>query len=293
VITRVWLVAAALAAAVPRPAAAWGDQGHRIIALIAEPTLTPAARARVEALLAADTDTLTAPDIASAATWADKVRDINRDDAKARTGRWHFVDIEIDHPDLDAACFGHPVVPPEIPASEGPAQDCVIDKIAAFAAELANPATAQAERIVALKYVLHLVGDLHQPLHAADDHDRGGNDKRVSAPGVPAASLHHYWDDVFVHRLGDSATAIASELRAHITPAEVAAWSDGSLSDWAMDSFRIGRDDAYGGLRQPDARGSYTLTEAYMATATKDASWQLAKAGVRLAAVLNHALGAR
>src|ERR1700756_3213708 len=81
-----------------RPAFAWGDEGHEIIALIAERYLDPAVRDKVAMLLAADTDTLTAHDIASEATWADKYRDSDRNTTKARyeaTWRWHFVDIEI------------------------------------------------------------------------------------------------------------------------------------------------------------------------------------------------------
>jgi hypothetical protein len=73
---------------------------------------------------------------------------------------------------------------PGTPASDGAADDCVIDKIQSFAAELANPATDLEEQIVALKFLLHFVGDMHEPLHASDDHDRGGNDKCVSAQAI-------------------------------------------------------------------------------------------------------------
>ncbi len=189
-------VAIALAANVPwsRPVLAWGDEGHEVVALIAQSHLDPAAREKVKALLTADTDTLTAHSIGAAATWADRYRDLDRNGARQATREWHFVDIELDAPDLDRACFGHPPTPAGTLASNGPAKDCVVDKIEAFTAELANPATDPAERIVALKFVLHLVGDLHQPLHAADNHDRGGNDKRASATGVPAGTLHHFWD---------------------------------------------------------------------------------------------------
>ena len=131
-------------------------------------------------MLAADTDSLTAHDIASAATWADKFRDANINGSRLKTRQWHFVDIEIGAPDLDAACFNHPAIPAGTVASAGTAADCVVDKIRQFAAELANPATDQEEQIVALKFLLHFVGDMHQPLHASDDNDRGNN-KQVSA----------------------------------------------------------------------------------------------------------------
>jgi len=143
----VWLEA-------PHPAFAWGVEGHEIIALIAERYLDPAVRAKVAALLAADTDTLTDHDIASEATWADKYRDSDRNTTKARyeaTWRWHFVDIELAEPDLASACFGHPPLPLGVPASEGPPRACVVDKIVQFAAELDNPATSAPEQLLALK----------------------------------------------------------------------------------------------------------------------------------------------
>ena len=184
----------ALNLAQPRNALAWGDEGHEVVALVAQSFLEPEVRKRVSALLAADTDSLTAHDIASEATWADKFRDANVNESREKTRQWHFVDVEITAPDLDAACFNHPAIAPGTPASDGPAPDCVVDKIQEFATELANPSTDLEEQVVALKFVLHFVGDLHQPLHSSDDNDRGGNDKKVSATGFKAGNLHHFWD---------------------------------------------------------------------------------------------------
>jgi hypothetical protein len=124
----------------------------------------------VSALLAADTSDLTAHDIASEATWADEYRNRNINNSRALTSSWHFVDIEIDGPNIDQACFDHPE--PDHPASTGPAKDCVVDKIQEFADELANPDIDPEEQVVALKFLLHFVGDLHQPLHAADGRQR-------------------------------------------------------------------------------------------------------------------------
>jgi hypothetical protein len=187
-------LALALAATIaqPRTALAWGDDGHKVVALIAQSFLETDVRKRVNALLAADTDSLTAHDIASAATWADKFRDSNVGGARQKTSQWHFVDIEITAPNLDAACFNHPPIPAGTVASDGPPADCVVDKIQEFAAELANPATDQEEQVVALKFLLHFVGDIHQPLHSSDDNDRGGNNKKVSAAGFRAGNLHHF-----------------------------------------------------------------------------------------------------
>src|SRR5262245_3917113 len=93
-------IAFALLASMPQPALSWGDEGHEIVAQIAQAFLEPDVRAKVTRLLATDTDSLTAHDIASEATWADKYRDANRNGSREKTHQWHFVDIEISHPDL-------------------------------------------------------------------------------------------------------------------------------------------------------------------------------------------------
>jgi hypothetical protein len=148
-----------------------------------------------------------------------------------------------------------------------------------------------AERVVALKFLLHLVGDLHRPLHASDDHDRGGNDKRAAAVALEPATLHHYWDTEFVEQLGPDPRRVAAALLGRISAGDVRAWSRGTPSDWAMESFHVAKDDAYGRLPAPNARGSYHLTGGYVAMAARDVAMQLSKAGVRLAMLLNGALG--
>jgi hypothetical protein len=200
------------------------------------------------------------------------------------------VDIEISAPDLDAACFNHPTIAPNTAASDGPAADCVVDKIQEFSAELADPKTDLEEQVVALKFVLHFVGDVHQPLHSSDDNDRGGNDKKVSATGFKAGNLHHFWDTEFVDQLGPDAKTIASDLIGHITKDQQTQWQAGSPTDWAKESFKIAQDDAYGQLPPPNTHGSFRLTDDYVSTATNDVSLQLSKAGVRLAMILNQAL---
>lgn len=275
-------------AAAPTAAHAWGDEGHEIVASIAARYLTAAAAAKVNALLAADPDRLTAPDLLSRATWADAYRSAGH----RETASWHYVDLELDHPDLKAACDGFP--PPAHPASAGPARDCVVDRINAFAAELANPATPQPERILALKFVLHLVGDVHQPLHASDNHDRGGNCLRLSLGGPRTTNLHHYWDDTVVEALGTDPRAVAGRLRARITPAEASAWRQGDPASWAMDTYRVSKAVAYWSGARPGCdrdAAPVSLPTGYEARAEAAAAVQLEKAGVRLGAVLNRSLG--
>jgi hypothetical protein len=277
-------VVAALASA---RAEAWGDLGHRVTALIAYRHLTPAARAALDAMLASDTDSLTARDFASRATWADKYRNAHRE-----TAAWHFVDIEIDHPDLDRACYGFPQLVPGQPASEGPAQDCVVNKIDEFAAELNNPRTQSNERLLALKFLIHLVADLHQPLHAADHDDKGGNCIGLSPPHERENNLHAYWDVGAVDALGRSAESIADELDARATVAAMKQWTMGAPRDWAMESFQIAARDVYALPTRPTCRrgGAIGLSAEYRAQAERDSAAQLLKGGVRLASLLNRAL---
>jgi len=279
---------------VPAEAHAWGDEGHEIIGLIAEHYLTPAARSTVEHLLAGDDTGLVTRDLAHEATWADKYRDSDRDGARLRynaTRDWHFVDLEIrDGPDLNSACHGRPRLPQGTPASRGPAHDCVIDKIEQFSAELADPRVDEAERRLALQFLLHLVGDLHQPLHASDDHDQGGNRKLASGPGFSQNNLHHDWDVVFLERLGPGSAAIARSLIARVSEAELLRWSRGTPDEWALETFAVAKQHAYGLLPARSDAGIYRLSEAYATDASAVSAQQLTRAGVRLAALLNRLL---
>jgi hypothetical protein len=274
----------------PASAFAWGDEGHQIVALVAQSFLDPPVRKKVDALLAADTDNRTRHDMASEATWADAIK--SDSELRRRTSQWHFVDIELQSPNLDQACFNHPPIPTGAVAFDGPANDCIVDKINQFTAELGNNATDPEERIIALKFLLHLVGDLHQPLHASDDHDRGGNEKQVLAAGMRPGNLHHYWDTEFVVVLGPDQRRVAADLIEGISDDQEKQWAKGTAADWAQETFAIARDHAYGELPAPDTRRKFHLTDDYVQMAAEVVPIQLSKAGVRLAFVLNKALAA-
>jgi hypothetical protein len=295
VVQRLVAVLAVCAAAGWAPRShAWGDEGHQIVALIAEHYLDAPVKRRVQALLATDTSALAADtSMANEATWADRFRDSDRDAGRSRyeqTRRWHYVDIELAAPDLDRACFAHPALPPATPASAGPAEDCVVDKIDQFEAELADPRSSGEERRLALQFLLHLIGDVHQPLHASDAADEGGNLKRVSARGMHAGSLHHYWDTEFVRALGEQPQAVSARLLGAISDADIRAWRGGGAADWARESFALARAVSYDRLPPPGARGGYRLSADYVQAAVRTVQLQLSRAGVRLAAVLNRAL---
>jgi len=226
--------------------------------------------------------------MASEATWADAFRGAGHN----QTAAWHFVDIELDHPDVGSACFGFP--PSGTPPSSGPAQACIIDKLNAFEGALSNPATAPDERLLALKYVLHFVGDIHQPLHAGDNHDRGGNCVALALGGPRTQTLHSYWDTGVVEALGGDPFAVSKALIASISPADARRWAAGAPIEWAQESFELARTRVYTLGSPPGCdqnHGPIAWAPSYPDEARRTAALQLKKAGVRLAFVLNRAVG--
>lgn len=286
-------------AGLPAKAFAWGSDGHMIVALIAQQYLDPDVKKKVDALLKSDNDKLTKKDIASRAVWADKYRDSDRNSKKKTrylgTQQWHFVDMEIDGPDFDAACFGHPAVPAGQPASKGPAKSCVADKITQFSNELKNTKTTKAERLRAFKFLLHLVGDVHQPLHAADhNNDRGANKVQILyGKRTAAENLHSYWDHVLVDMLGKDFEVTAATLGKKYENRKTD-WMKGQPADWARESFTLARDVVYklpsNIVLDKHNEKCIQLDQAYDDKSLPVVEQQLAKGGMRLAMILNQAL---
>jgi hypothetical protein len=307
-------VLAVVLALAPAAARAWGDKGHQVIAQLAWRALAPDARAEVERLLALDRTPLAMGDGGSTrdsfdrqSTWADYYRDTQRrpglSPERIHSYTWHFADIELQDGSLEQACRGFPALVPGTAASDGQDPDCIVNKLEQFAAELASPAVPDAEKLLALKFLLHFVGDVHQPLHAADDHDRGGNDKLAIAGGT-RAPLHRHWDVTFVELLAGAtagrpdAAAILAALPA-ASAEDIAAWQrDPNPRRWALESFAVARDEVYGGLpapsgTSPDGKPIHALEGAYVDRAKRVVATQLARAGYRLAALLTSALSRR
>jgi len=237
----------------------WGKEGHWVVVRIAESLLTPAARAQIAATLEPGE---TLPDMAS---WADQIRGV-----EPRTGPWHYVDIPLNRLGLDMA-------------RDCPKGACVVAKIAEFREKWHDPAASPAARREALLFLIHLVGDLHQPLHCEDNHDDGGNDVRVRFLGE-ATSLHALWDTGLLRQAGDE-TRLLDKLARALTPRQLAEWPGGTVEQWADESHRLAQGTAYGLL--PAGPGVPQLGLWYFSMTEPVIELQLAKAGVRLAAILN------
>jgi len=290
-----------------RQSLAWGPEGHRVIALLADHVLQqsdPAARAKILALLATDKDDrLTKSDIASEAIWADALRE-KSEEARSATASWHSTRIKPENPDIASACFGRKPLPIGYPASHGPRDNCSIDKVEQFAAELKNPETSPGERLVALQFLLNLVGDLNDPLHAIDHADLGGRCVALQVGTNPPVRLSSYWQETLVGEVvGPSPARGAVRIAASVPAAESRKWVEGNPESWAQETYEVAKSVTYSfaGEKpagkytfpakkgQPEPCSSVTLYRVgfdYETKALAAVKQQLARAGIRLAAVL-------
>jgi hypothetical protein len=291
-----------------RPAAAWGTEGNMIIALVADHLVQvhdPAVQKRIAAILATDKDNdWTKTDIAGEANWADVLLE-RSPEGRVATAQWHYVKLDPAHPDFVKACSGRPDLPAMTPAAHGPPKACIVDKINQFARDLSDPGTAADERLMALRFLLNLTGDLHQPLNAIDHGDDAGNCVAILPPGSRApVRLSTYWNDTLVAEAeGRDPITAADQIVAGLTLTEIAQWSDGTLESWAHESYDLAKTAAYSyptdavaGKRaiaarkgEPDSCGAvpvYRVDAAYQDRAIAAVRQQLAKAGVRLAFLL-------
>ena len=285
--------AALLSLAAPVCAHAWSDEGHRAIAFIAEQYLRPAALDQVNKMLAADIAASGGLDLQSAAGWADRYMLGDQGAGGERyeaNVRWHFADIETVRPNIPKACFGQKPLAKGVAGSGGPAEDCVISKLDQFSAELADRTVPAAERLAALKYLINLIGDAHQPLRVADEHDDHGKLIPVSAKGFKDGSLFSYWDEELLAMRGLYPGEIAQQLKAKIAPADARLWASGTPQLWALEAHQVAVQQAYGMLGPINIKGRFTLSDEDIASAQDAISLQLSRAGVRLAYVLNEAL---
>jgi hypothetical protein len=277
------IVAAVTALAAPL-ALSWGPEGHAIVADIAQAHLDSAAAAEVASLLKLEgLDRLD-----QISSWADG----NRKEFP-NTGSWHYVDIPLKAGGYDATRD----------CAQG---NCVVAKLDETIHVLADKSASPKARLLALKWVVHLVGDIHQPLHAEDNDDKGGNTVQVQFFGN-GTNLHSVWDGgVLRHALdlqpGPNYTfdhaavqTDAMNLDAAITAEQRANWAthhllpqiaDASIV-WADESHALARDVAYVDIDKPSGDA---WSQRYQQKAWPVVQTRLKQAGVRLAEVLNEAL---
>lgn len=248
----------------PFQARAWGEAGHRVVGELAARQLRPAARAEVVRLLSGEPE----PTLAGVANWADDVR--AAEGGKARTGRWHFVNFK------GGACSYEP-------ARDCPDGNCVIAAINRNFLTLSDRRRTDAERRDALKFLVHMIGDVHQPLHSSPLDDHGGNEYQVAYHGK-SRNLHGVWDALILQQSGLSAPEYADLLaRRPPLPADPTRRSDRPAVDWAVESCRIVLND---NIYPP----KHVIDDAYLDGHRPLVEQRLRLASGRLADMLNYAL---
>lgn len=264
IVVAVLLAACLLAAPV---ALAWGPTGHRIVADLAQRQLTPGARAEVARLLAPEHERT----LADVATWADDLRDDPAQKALWQATRaLHYVNFR------SGDC--RYVAPRDCRDGR-----CVVAAIDHYAAILGDRTRPDAERRQALKFIVHFVGDVHQPLHAGYRDDRGGNRYQVRMDGK-GSNLHRVWDSGLLGTRHLRWTAYAQRL-ADDGPVVLPPGVPGQAApvQWAEESCRIVRDDGV----YPPGRD---IDAAYVKAERPIAERRLKEAGARLAGLLNRLL---
>src|SRR5688500_3255987 len=248
---------------------AWGGEGHQLVAVIAEDMLTPQARRAVAELLGGGNMS-----DAEVANWADEVRRDRRE-----TSGWHYVNIPHDAKGFDRA-------------RDGRDGDNVIDTVEREAKVLADKTQPREKRVEALKFVVHLVGGLHQPLHCAERNgDKGGNGRLVFfLDRRKADSLHYVWDTALVREIiGRRAIAPAAEaMSKSISAKQRKEWATGTPEQWANESHRAAVEKVYAGVAADGDPPK--LGREYVAESPPVVTEQIKRASVRLARALNECL---
>jgi len=240
---------------VPTPVFAWGKTGHRIVGALAEGYLDAKAKAGVARILGKES-------LAEASTWPDFMRASPEEFWQKVAGPYHIVTVPKGKTYADVGA---------------PPQGDAVTALKQFSATVRDPRASLADQQLALRFIIHIVGDLQQPLHANNGIDRGGNDVHLMFAGHET-NLHALWDSGLIDQEQLSFTEWADWLRAKITPALQTRWSNADPLVWIGESADI-REHIY-----PDtANVSYAYAFANKATVEQ----QLEKGGVRLAAYLN------
>jgi hypothetical protein len=261
---------------------AWGTEGHRVSAVVASELLTPKARLRMNQII----ENSGSPEgLADMSLYMD----INRKELSEKvpgSEKWHYDNQPVCKTlTFDQYC---------------PKGECASAKIPELFRKLKDSAAPKEERVQALRFLVHMIGDIHQPLHAADDGDLGANLKFVLIPeSSEGRRLHGVWDTDIVKRAlrGSNETEYAKELVKKYRE-QIGKWQGGDVRVWMNESHSLSKLVTYGNLPKFECGKEWESTivtpvplpESYMTTAAATVPAQLAKAGARIAWMLNMAL---
>jgi hypothetical protein len=237
---------------------AWGPLGHHVIGEIAEHHLTPEAKAAVKDLLGHET-------LADVSSWADDIRKDN-----PTTGPLHFMNLPLG---LTYAQFEQKI--------KNMREGNVYVGILGAENTLKNTAASQWQRMEALKYLVHFVGDAHQPMHVSRAEDRGGNNIRLMFEN-DYTSLHAIWDTNLLEKDGMNYKKLAGQYD-HATDLQISKWQSDPVITWIWESYQISS-VLYA---ETDTLKGGNLPKNYYETHIPVVRLRIEKAGIRLAGVLN------
>jgi hypothetical protein len=243
-----------------REAFGWGKAGHRVVSTMAERRLSTRAAAAVRSLLDPG-ETL-----ADASLWADE----HRRDVPGSSA-WHYVNV--------------PLTEPRYNARYCPDTGCVVSKIVEMQSVTVSESASSVQKRQALRFIVHLVEDLHQPLHVGDRADRGGNDLQVRFFDR-GTNLHRLWDEELIDRHADEAVWLR-ELEALVTTEQGRRWCKGTVEDYATESLQAARDAYLVPGSSTFIQPGELLDDAYFERELPVVRRRLAQAAVRLACLLN------
>ena len=253
-----------------QPAFAWNEEGHSIVAELAQRRLTPTALTQVKQILGGEIS------LASISSWPDDIRD-----QRPETYNWHFVSIPLAEKTYDETLY----------CKDSPRGDCVIKAIERLRATLSDANAPPAARKDALKFLVHFIGDIHQPLHSVFE-NLGENLLTVSFFIDPrnknreVTNLHAIWDTNLIRNQFWAWGTYVDWLEANWFPVhDVQALSAGTPVDWMLDAHKVAVDVATPGVMMNDE-----LDQAYALRARPFLDEQLALGGLRLARILNETL---
>ena len=256
-----FVVLGLLAAWGPAVAWAWGGAGHRIAGQIAADRLTPNAKQAIADLLGPGET------VANVSSWADTVR---REHPESAT--WHYVNVPITESKYDRKY-------------EDP-KGGVVSKIGDFQKIVGDPNVPRPQRQEALKFLIHFVEDMHQPVHVGHRDDRGGNNLQVQFFDK-GSNLHRVWDTDLIEHNKRSPSDYVKALESRITPELAIEWTKGTVEDWANESLTIAKTAYLVPGTTTELRSGAKLGQSYYEANLPLAEQRVAQAGVRLASLLN------
>lgn len=238
--------------------ASWGVTGHRTIGKIASGHLSVKAQAAVTELLGSES-------LADVSTYADQVRS---QEQYKYTAPWHYINMPSG---LNEADFKDAVLKQE--------KDNVYIALQRCKETLGDTVKSKEEKIFALKFIVHMVGDLHQPMHVSRSEDQGGNKIKVTFLGKPG-NLHGLWDSGLPEHEGLSYEQLAAKID-HVTAKQIRNWQRDDELKWLYESYRLSEQLYVDAAKSPD------FDEAYYQAHIPVFEQRMEMAGIRLAGVLN------